>query len=263
MMHPFLIRPMEFWKQITPELVGADIEDWYWISTEGRIYSSKSNKILKLSLDRDGYYCIGLYFKGVRKQKNFRVNRLVMLVFYPNERASELVANHINGYKSENDEFNLEWATYQQNTIHAFNHGLMMPMTGENNGMATITNAQAEYIAQLLSSELYTYDQINEMTGISKDIIGAIRLGSAWVEYYNKYELWNKYPPHSNQLFSRNEIHKICQYLQDNKISILNRAIKENILVYIGRESNYNTRKGITYIFSRRLHTDISSNYNF
>jgi len=257
------IRPMEFWKQLTKDIVGADIEDWYWISTEGRIYSTKSNKILKLSYDNDGYAIIGLYYKGIHKQKNFRVNRLVLLAFNPVQNAEQLVSNHLNGIKDENHEFNLEWATYSQNTIHAFNNGLSTPLYGEKNPMAIITDAQAKQVAGMLSEEKYTYSDIVNATGVPVDIVSSINNGRSWDKYYKEYDLENKHNPRENAVFSYYDIHKICKYFEDHQITTLDRSIKEDILKYINYPSNISTRKMLQRIFDKQRHAKISSLYNF
>lgn len=263
MEHQFFIRPMEFWKKLTPEIVGFDIRDWYWISTEGRVYSSISNKILKPSIDRYGYPWVGLYINGIRKQKLCSIHRLVMLAFYPRSDSDSLQVNHINGLKIINDEFNLEWATPSENMKHAFSTGLHPSGIGENNKMASISNDMALKIGELLSTELYTFDQISEMTGCSKSIISSINTGQTWRFVYDKYDLGNKHVPSNKDVFSYYEIHEICKYFELHNIKILTLDIKKDILHMLGKECNYNTKKCISRIFHRKDHINISANYNF
>ena len=257
------IRPIEFWKQLTKDIVGVDIEDWYWVSTEGRIYSTRSNRILKVSYDKDGYAIVGLYYKNIHKQKLFKVHRLVLLAFYPIENSELFVSNHLNGIKNENHEFNLEWASYSQNTIHAFNTGLSTPLYGEDNPMTIITDEQARQVAFMLSEEKYMYSDIRNATGVPINIISDIYKGRSWVKYYNKYNLSDKHIPTENMVFSYYDIHKICKYFQDHKIKILDRNTKEDILKYIGYDSNISSRKTLQRIFDKQRHIDISSLYNF
>ena len=52
------------------------------------------------------------------------VHRLVAMKYIPNPLKKKCV-NHINGIKTDNRVCNLEWNTYQENTIHAIKTGLI------------------------------------------------------------------------------------------------------------------------------------------
>lgn len=263
MQHQLLYRPMEFWKQITSEMVEFDIEPWYWISTEGRVYSTISNKILKPTPDRDGYLTVSLYVRGIRKQHMLRIHRLVMLAFYPNPNNTSLQVNHLNGIKNINDEFNLEWATASENVRHAFTTGLHPVAIGENNSMATINNEQAMNIGNLLSTELYSVKQISLMTDCSENIVSSILNGDCWRFVYNYYNLGEKHIPKYREVFNFDELNSICKYFEDNDIKELTLEVKKDILNGLGKECNYNNKKIISRIFRRKDHKNISSNYNF
>lgn len=263
MQHQLLCRPMEFWKEITSEMVGFDIEPWYWISTEGRVYSTISKKVLKPTPDRDGYLTVSLYVRGIRKQHMLRIHRLVMLAFYPNCNSINLQVNHINGVKNINDEFNLEWATASENVRHAFATGLHPVGAGEDNAMASITNAQAMIIGEMLASEKYSVTSIANIMNCSSGVVSSILNGVCWKFVYDYYNLGNKHVPRYNEVFNFNEIHFICKYFEDNNIKELTTDTKRIILEKLNKEYNYNNKKIISRIYRRKDHKDISSNYNF
>lgn len=120
---------MEIWKDI-PEFEGI-----YEVSTNGRVRSSKNKttnsilhgerkwkqRILRLKTDKSGYKRVCLYKN--KKPHDFLVHRLVAITFIPKVEGKDNI-NHIDGNPSNNYIENLEWCTYRENLIHAFETGL-------------------------------------------------------------------------------------------------------------------------------------------
>ena len=71
---------------------------------------------------------MNLYNSGRRITK--QVHRLVAEAFIPNPLNKPCV-NHINGDKTDNRVDNLEWCSYSENTKHALNTGLYVPLRGD------------------------------------------------------------------------------------------------------------------------------------
>jgi hypothetical protein len=94
----------------------------YFVTKEGLVFSSKTNKFLKFSFDQQGYQRVGLYV-GNYKSKTIKVHRLVAETFINNIENKKDV-NHIDGNKSNNNVSNLEWCTRSENVKHAFRIGL-------------------------------------------------------------------------------------------------------------------------------------------
>ena len=94
----------------------------YRISKEGEVYSERLKKIFIGTL-KGGYRRIMLIDKdGVKKRVGVYV--LVALCYHENPDDKPVV-NHINGKeKDNNDAENLEWATYSENSKHAYETGL-------------------------------------------------------------------------------------------------------------------------------------------
>lgn len=94
----------------------------YFVTEEGLVFSSKTNKFLKFSYDQQGYQRVGLYV-GNCKTKTIKVHRIVAETFIENP-LNKTDVNHINGIKSDNRVENLEWNTRSENVKHAFMMGL-------------------------------------------------------------------------------------------------------------------------------------------
>lgn len=101
--------PGEQWKEI------EGYEGLYAVSTTGRVYSFRRGIIMSGGLVK-GYWQVCLTKNGV--QTNFYVHRLVAAAFIPNPDNLPIV-NHIDEDKTNNNIENLEWVTYQENTLHS------------------------------------------------------------------------------------------------------------------------------------------------
>lgn len=110
-------------------------EGLYEISNLGEVFSlgrlacyssshsiRKPAKLLKYSIDEDGYFSVGLSDK-LGQSRQFRVNRLVAMAFLPNPNNLSVV-NHKDGNKQNNRVENLEWCTVKHNTFEAYRMGL-------------------------------------------------------------------------------------------------------------------------------------------
>lgn len=127
----------EIWKDI------PNFENIYQISNYGQVkalektvwtgkyFKHYPEKILKPTVDKDGYLCITLHNAG--KIKGYRIHRLVAEAFIPNPENKPQV-NHINGNKQKNTVTNLEWVSSKENIQHAYKINLMN-QTGKNNAM--------------------------------------------------------------------------------------------------------------------------------
>ena len=106
-------------------------------SKSGSVYYSKE-KLLKLQKDFDGYYRVGLHKDG--NQQDFRINRLVGVMFIPNPNNLPIV-HHKDNDKTNNCVNNLEWVSVSQNTKHAVNTNRLVY---DNNRLKTISKLGVE-----------------------------------------------------------------------------------------------------------------------
>nr|QBK85742.1 MAG: HNH endonuclease [Marseillevirus LCMAC101] len=101
----------ELWKTIPHHLK-------YEVSTKGRIYSNKSNRIMKLTPD-------GNYLAIRLEDSNYQVHTFVVKAFLdlsPDIKFPRV--NHKDGNGKNNHLSNLEWLSARDNTLHAYKTGL-------------------------------------------------------------------------------------------------------------------------------------------
>ena len=101
-----------------------DFSLFYYVSNYGKVFSLKSNRVLKSSKGSQGY--LVTTFSGEKiKEKGMLVHRLVALTFIENPDPENLIiVNHIDGNKSNPYYKNLEWVTPKENSWHAMRTGL-------------------------------------------------------------------------------------------------------------------------------------------
>lgn len=103
----------------------------YKVSSRGRVASyrdyhnhiTETRKILKPYLNLDGYLTVSVCNSNHQRIIR-RVHRLVANAFFGNH--PDLVVNHIDGNKINNDISNLEFVTPQMNSAHASQNGLYL-----------------------------------------------------------------------------------------------------------------------------------------
>ena len=110
----------EVWKQIE----GTDGR--YEVSNTGKIRSTNylghgSTKELSLCQDQKGYLRVRIY-KG-KCRVTVKVHREVAKAFVDNP-SNKPEVNHKDGNKQNNNADNLEWCTANENSLHAYRHGL-------------------------------------------------------------------------------------------------------------------------------------------
>lgn len=89
----------------------------YYVSADGDAYSTFSHKLLKHSIDHDGYHRIDVYLN--HKQKHIKIHKLVYLVWVgPIPEGMQL--NHIDDNKDNNHYTNLYLGTQKENIHDCF-----------------------------------------------------------------------------------------------------------------------------------------------
>jgi hypothetical protein len=92
----------------------------YMCSMYGHVYSKKTNKILRPITDWYGYKTVSVSNENIRTK--IGIHRLVALTFLDNLKNKPCV-HHLNHKKDDNCYYNLEWATYSENSKYNYTTG--------------------------------------------------------------------------------------------------------------------------------------------
>ena len=98
-------------------MIKDSVFDGYAVTSDGKVYSKKTNKFIKPSIGSKGYFQVCLTVDG--KKRTVKVHRIVAETFIPNP-AGKTQVNHIDGNKRNNCVENLEWCTNSENQIHSY-----------------------------------------------------------------------------------------------------------------------------------------------
>jgi len=90
------------------------------IRKNGKI-DNRKGKLIKPSLDKDGYLRVTFSNNGDRK--SYYVHRLIAMAFL-DSYSDQLQVNHKNGIKTDNNYKNLEMVTNKENILHSILLGL-------------------------------------------------------------------------------------------------------------------------------------------
>lgn len=107
-------------------------EDYYEITKSGLIRSKHRTfircsgkrqpvigRIMKQRISNVGYYRVCISISELKINKDYSVHRLVAKTFIPNPLNLPCV-NHLDGNKLNNNDWNLEWASYSTNNQHRY-----------------------------------------------------------------------------------------------------------------------------------------------
>ena len=179
----------EIW--VVVNIKGHIFEDYY-VSSLGRLYSVKLDKIIEGSLTNKGYIMDKFTERDENNKKiitNSQRHRTVLYSFeiYQPEGCDQV--DHINGVKTDNSLDNLEWVNCKTNIRRSWENGLHDNdiRYGENSHMSKYTNEEIENVCKL-KIEGYNNKEISNMTRVNIHTVWKVVNGKAWKHIYEKYK---------------------------------------------------------------------------
>jgi len=139
-------------KEIWKDVVGY--EEYFMVSSTGRVWSKRTEKLLAPTQLKSGYLVINSKIGGRNgKAVSLRIHRLVAEAFLSEPEKSisqacsetlygKVPVNHKDGDKKNNCVENLEWCTYSYNTRHAIQNGFLVHKKGFENSLSKLTEEQ-------------------------------------------------------------------------------------------------------------------------
>ena len=167
---------MEEWRDV------VGYESYFKVSNFGRIFSKRSNRILKLHRHKSGYMIFSTRLNG-REDKAlcFKVHRLVAEAFVENIENKPII-NHIDSDRANNCVENLEWCTYKENANHCVKMGRYQYKYGIKSPSAKLTEQDVLFIREhyVPRHRELGARALGRKFGVNKDTIIAIIKRETW-----------------------------------------------------------------------------------
>lgn len=245
----------EIFIEVTTDMVPG-VYDYYQISNYGRVYHNYLDIIMKPGTSTSGYKFI--IMSTDRGPKPIQLHRLVLIAFNDIPNRDEYQVNHINGNKTKNYIWNLEWVTRRENVLHAYQTGLQK--IGEEHWNSTISDEVAYNICTLLEKNQYTNNEIAEMLNVSPYVVNDIKKSQSWKHVSCNFTFIQR----PGKLFTKDQIHNICKYFELYDIG--NLTVNDhcrNALAYYNYDTSDRYIDSVRKIYNHKYYTNISQNYNF
>lgn len=160
----------ETWKPV------KDYENFYIVSSFGRIKNIKTNKILKPWITQ-GYCHLRLCKNG--KCIQYGVHKIVCESFIGKIKKHHQI-NHKNCIKNDNKIQNLEYVTHKQNIRHARINGLLRGPLGERQHMSKLKEKDIISIRNLYQKKLFSQLVLSKKFNVHQSNISYIVNKKSW-----------------------------------------------------------------------------------
>jgi HNH endonuclease/NUMOD1 domain len=132
--------------------IKSDFDGWYIVPGHDEVLANCEGQIFRLkdSNITHGLNCLNGYLDVGFNGKRFYVHRLICLAFFGPSDGIKTDVNHKDGVKTNNRADNLEWVTPKENSVHAWETGL-------------INNCKKVTILDILTATSESFKSVNEL----------------------------------------------------------------------------------------------------
>lgn len=222
----------------------------YKVTEDGVVISVKRgyNKTMRTTFTKEGYERVGIVYDNGEKQHKL-VHRLVAETYIPNPHNKPCV-NHKDGNKQNNNVSNLEWVTYSENLLHAFDTGLKTS-EGEKNSRNILTVQEVIGIYSKLLDGARVCD-VADSYGVSRATVADIKFKRNWQNILNN--LPDIKAKSKSKSLSESTVRWVCARLQD--------GMTAKQIVELSTNKTL-TESMIWKIRSRQTYTEYSKDFNW
>lgn len=211
----------------------------YLITDQGVIIDLIQERIVRYTLDKDGYVRVNLRSTkqpkhGKTKYIKLGVHRLVAWEFCENDDPiTKNIVNHLDTKIMHNDRKNLEWTTVAGNTEHAVRTGVRN-VDGGHNGRALLSEDLVHKICAMYQDGLEPIDVYhalysdgplrNSADTAFYSVLYDIKIGKRWTKISSEYSFDHEikkdpskkiFQPKPTSRFNEEQVHWVCKQIQD------------------------------------------------
>lgn len=147
----------------------------YEVSEAGLIRKIGSEKLRKLTPDRDGYLRIKLFHN---QRATLLYVHLVVLTTFVGPCPLGQQARHLDGNPANNSISNLRWGTPLENAADKRTHGTMC--TAEKHGRSKLTWKKVRLLRRLFQSGDFSQETLAKIFQVSQTHVSEIVRGISW-----------------------------------------------------------------------------------
>lgn len=153
-----------------------------------------------------------------------------------------------------------------ENVKHAYKMGLAPIVHGEDHTWATISEATAIRIIELLLTRRYTQQQIADMCNTTKSVVQAIAIKNSWAHLTKSIDMKKKMlHMRVPKKFSMEQMEAFCKYFSD--VPINDGQSEHNYFIqalnFFNIEVNDNNIHVLYNLYRRNSYKELSDKYDF
>lgn len=135
-------------------------------------------RVLSVRINKRGYAVVDI--SDQQRRRGRVVHKVVAEAFIGPAPSIKHEVNHLDGNKLNNCVENLEWCTPKENSQHAYDTGLKVPMRGTQHSTAKLDEQKVREVRTLLAHGM-SQRAIARIFGVTNPQIHRIAAGKSWV----------------------------------------------------------------------------------